>query len=181
VNEPVGEPKFVLRYVMTADELVAANRLFNRRIYRLQIAGGVVLLVAGVAASLVSGDPATGFGLVVGGALITFLATVDAPTRWLTRRRARSILGSTIELRLGKYGLAYLSELTSGETPWSALSEIRDDGKTILFLRDRILVAFAPASAFASNEQRQEVIAYARRQIAEGALERTAPGRREGE
>jgi len=45
------------------------------------------------------------------------------------------------------------------------MTEIRANDRTVLFIRDRILLAYAPAGAFRTPEELAEVVAYSRRQI----------------
>jgi hypothetical protein len=43
---------------------------------------------------------------------------------------------------------------------------VRQNDRTVVFLRDRVLVAYAPASAFVSAAQQAEVVSFARQRIA---------------
>ena len=71
------------------------------------------------------------------------------------------MIGGTIEIRLGDDGLRFKTPVSEGSVPWSAVTALRENERTVIFMRDRISIADIPASAFQSAEQRAEIVGYA--------------------
>jgi hypothetical protein len=85
--------------------------------------------------------------------------------RLFGRRRVRSLNGRTTELALGDDGIAWDGPVASGHIPWTSITEVRANARTVLFVGDRLLLAYAPADSFTSAGEQAEVIAYSQRRI----------------
>jgi hypothetical protein len=134
------------------------------------------LAAVGAGAVLVfAGDWTFGPALVIFGLLTLAMTVVRGPERWLVNRRGRSVIGGTSELVFGEDGVAFASPQATGRIAWSALTGVREDARTVILLRDRILVAYAPAAAFGPPERRAEIVGYIRSRI-EAAVPGPAPG-----
>ncbi len=173
-GSPAGPPYHVV-YPITADAAIDAARLvmapLRRRMTVLAVAalaGGIVLTVAG--------DGRFGPGLALFGILALALTVFRGPERMLVSRRAGSLVGGSAELVFGEAGLDVVSPQAAGRVAWSALTDVREDARCVVLLRDRMLVSYAPVGAFGSPERRAEAVAYARAHIAAAAAER-AEGR----
>ena len=59
----------------------------------------------------------------------------------------------------GEGGVDFASPQATGRIAWAALTDVREDARTVVLLRDRILVAYAPVAAFGPPERRAEVVA----------------------
>jgi hypothetical protein len=163
---------YVLRYELTVDDMVSAGRLYQQGLYRWVAIASAMTIVAGLLISgvaVVLGDSrglvGWGVGVAILGAITYFLTQSRGLSHWATRRQARSVLGGTVELKIGDRGLVFVGPIASGFVEWSKLTGVREDERTVLFERDRILIAYAPLTAFESMGQRAEIIAFVRGQI----------------
>ncbi len=124
----------------------------------------LVALAAGAVLVLV-GDWTFGPALVMFGLLTLALTVIRGPERWLINRRGRSVIGGTSELVFGEDGVDFASPQATGRIAWAAMTDVREDARTVVLLRDRILVAYAPVAAFGPPERRAEVVAYIRARL----------------
>jgi hypothetical protein len=157
-------PAYVIRFTYAIDTALDAGRLFAARslgLYRL--AFGVGLLVGAI---LILYDPSVGLPIVAFCAIMLLLTQFPVINRLLGRRRLRSLLGRTMELALRDDGIAWVGPLSSGHIPWSSVTEVRANSRTVLFMGDRLVLVYAPAASFASVDEQSAVIEYARRRIA---------------
>ena len=164
--------RYRLQYEMRADAMIDAVHLHQSGIYRLvTFAVALMLLSALILAAMASAFADLRWLLLVAGLLAAWgtLTLVVARgrrlLRWGVRRNARSVLGGTVELMLGDDGITTTARYSSGFVPWSQLTGVREDERTVLFVRDRVLLGYAPSTAFASAEHRAAVLRFAREQI----------------
>ena len=54
---------------------------------------------------------------------------------------------------------------SSKRDPWTSLTEVRANTRTVLFVRDRLLLAYAPAESFVTSTERDAVVAFSRMKI----------------
>jgi len=71
-----------------------------------------------------------------------------------------------VELALTDEGIAWTGPISSGQMPWASVTEVRTNSRTVLFIGDRLLLAYAPAAAFATPGELADAVAYSRRQVA---------------
>ena len=169
---PDGPPYRVV-YPITADAAIDAARLVMAPLRRTMLAISLAALGGGVLLT-VAGDGRLGPGLALFGVLTIALTVFRGPERMVVNRRAGSLVGGSAELVFGEAGLDVVSPQATGRIAWSALTEVREDARCVVALRDRTLVSWAPVAAFGSAERRAEIVAFARAQIA-SASARTPP------
>ncbi len=167
-----GGPPYRVAYPITADAAIDAARLVMAPLRRRMTIVALVALALGVVLCL-AGDWTFGPAVAMFGLLALGMTVLRGPERWLINRRGRSVIGGTSQLVLGKDGVDFASPQASGRILWSALTAVREDARTVVLLRDRILVGYAPAAAFGTPERRAEIVAYTRAQIE--AAESAAP------
>jgi hypothetical protein len=163
-GSPAGPPYRVV-HPITADAAIDAARLVMAPLRRRMALISLAALAAGIALT-VAGDGRFGPGIALFGILTLGLTVLRGPERWLVNRRAQGIVGGFSELVLGDDGVAFASPQAAGRIPWSAITQVREDARSVVLLRDRVLVVFAPAAAFGPPERRAEIVAYARAKIA---------------
>jgi hypothetical protein len=167
-------PAYVIRFVQSLDEAIEAGRFFQVRFWRWLFASSGAGLLIG--ALIAVGNLPVGLPIVFACGMLILTIRLAIPERLVGRWRARSVLDRPFELSLGDEGIAWNGPTGTGHIPWTAITEVRANARTVLFVRDRLLVAYVPASAFSLAEERAGVIAYSRRQIANAKVERgTAP------
>jgi len=152
-----------LSFVVTLDNLMAAGRLYQGRIRALSAALEGVMMLSGVL--LVFLGNSTGLVIAFAGAAFFVIDRTSFLVRMQTKRQARSVLGTSRDCVISTTGLWYRTVTSTGEAAWSSMTEIRDNADTVLFLRDRILLYYIPASAFDSPEDKMQVVEDCRRRI----------------
>lgn len=167
---------------MTADAMIDAAQLHQAGIYRLvTIAVAMIVVSAVIVAAIGLAFPDLGWLLGVAVLLVAWGAVILGAMRgrwllrWGIRRNARSVLGGTTELVLGDEGLAITTPYSSGFVRWSQVTAIRENERTVVFERDRLLLGWVPSTAFASAEQRAAVLRFAREQIARRSADPVTP------
>ena len=60
--------------------------------------------------------------------------------------------------------------------PWSSLTAVRADTKTVIFVRDRLLIFYLPADAFRSEAEQSAFVEAARERIATARQDPPAAG-----
>lgn len=161
----MSEPSHVIRYEITAQAVVQANRAAQARLltrYRVAclaaIPIGIILAVAV--------EPAIGLTVAIV-AILSLATTYAAPLeRLIIQRSARSVIGGTTALGLDDEGIAYHTPISTGSIPWSSLTEVRASDTTVVWHRDRILVAWAPTSAIGDRAAVASVVAFSRARMA---------------
>ena len=171
-----GGPPYRVDYPITADAAIDAARLAIAPLRRRMTFLSLAALVIG-AVLVLAGDWTFGPAIVIFGLLTLALTVIRGPERWLINRRGRSVIGGTSELVFDDAGVAFASPQATGRIAWSALTEVRENERTVILLRDRILAGYAPAAAFGPPGRRAEIVAYLRARIeAAAAVPPGAPG-----
>ena len=158
-------PPWVVRFTITPTAAIDAARLFSARFLSRYVAVLIVVLVVGLAIAAF-GNPRVGVSLSLVSLFLLATARLPPLERWMIGLQMRSLIGGESELVIGEDGLQYRNPMASGDIGWSALTEIRENEKTVVFMRDRLLASYTPSSAFASPAQRAEAVAFARTKIA---------------
>lgn len=157
-------PAYVIPYTYSFENALEAGRFFQARLYRWYV---VVLGLGLLAGAIVAVYNLTlGLQIVLFSAAMLLMARFAVMDRLFARRRMRSLIGRTMELVLSDDGIAWTGPVSSGHMPWASVTEVRANSKTVLFIGDRLLLAYAPADAFATPDDRADVVAYSRRQVA---------------
>lgn len=157
-------PRYLIRFQQSFESALEAGRFFQARVYRMVYIGfGTGLVAGGV---LILFNPTAGILIMVFSGLMLITTRLELLDRFIGRRRFRSVLDQPIQMSLGEEGIHLEGPLATSYMPWPSLTEVRSNDRTVLFIRDQILLAYAPAAAFASADERAEVIAFARERIA---------------
>ncbi len=158
-------PPYRVAYTVTADGVIDASRLMMQRTFRWMTAAGWLVAAAGLLVTIL-GEPGPGIGLVAAGLFLAVVINLRSFRRWSLRRRGLSTLGTTVELTIGEDGVAMATAHSSGRIAWSGLTDVREDAKTVLFVRGRLALAWAPADAFGGTDRRLEILGFSRAQVA---------------
>jgi hypothetical protein len=157
-------PAYVIRYTYSFEGALEAGRFFQARLYSLYVGAlGMGLLVGAVATVY---NLSFGLSIVLFCAVLLLMARFAVMDRLFARRRMRSLIGGSVELVLKDDGLGWTGPRWSGHAPWSSITEVRANRRTVLFVGDRLLLAYAPAESFATAAERADVVAYSRQRVA---------------
>lgn len=165
-GQPVGNATGFrpLDYVTTVQmSLDAQAVLVDLRLKDFHLVGDLVLLFGGLAIG-VAGYP-FGFLLAIFGVLLLLFSQVDFVRRWQVNRYHGSLMGRRVTVVADEAGLHYASELATSNVPWSTLTAVRSNEDTVVFLRERALFGYVPASAFESSDEQLEFVRFARAHI----------------
>lgn len=161
----MSEPTHVIRYRITTEAVVQANRAAQARLlvgYRLACLAampiGIILAVAL--------DQTIGLTVVIVAVLCLATTYATPLERMIIQRSARSVIGGTTELRLDDEGIVYDTPIATGTIPWSSLTDVRATATTVVWHRDRILTAWAPNSAIGDRAAVASVVAFSRARMA---------------
>jgi hypothetical protein len=165
-------PAYVIRYIQSFGAAVEAGRLLQARFLRWYYVVFGTGLVVGALIALTRLP--IGIGVIFFCAMMLLTTQFAVMDRLFGRRQVRSVLDRPIELTLGDDGIHWDGPTGTAHFPWAAITEVRANSRTVIFVRDRLLVAYAPADAFGSSDDRAGAIAYSRRQIADAVPERVA-------
>ena len=159
----VAAPAYVIPYTYSFEDALDAGRFFQERVYRwyvgvlsVGVLAGVIFTISGASFVL----PITLFC-----AAMLLMARFSVMDRLVSGRRLRSLIGRGMELVLNHDGIAWTGPLSTGQIPWASVTEVRANNKSVLFVSDRLLLAYAPANAFATSDAQAAVVAYARREV----------------
>jgi hypothetical protein len=132
--------------------------------YRIAAAAAAVLGI-GIGFAF---DMTVGLALT-GGALALLLTTwMEFLDRWIYRDLGHGVMGALCKIEADDHGLHYEHPLGSGVVRWSALTAMRFNERSIVFVRDRVLAAYVPTGAFASPVDREAFIAFAQARLPSG-------------
>jgi hypothetical protein len=62
--------------------------------------------------------------------------------------------------------LGFANSVASTFVPWSSLTSVSSNDKTVAFIRDRVLMGYIPSSAFASIREQAEIVEFATLRVA---------------
>jgi len=153
-----------LRYTITADGILDASRLNLTEFWRRARAAMLVIGLIGLALAIAV-DLTIGLTLLFFAMLMLALTWYHGIDSWLLRRTGRGYIGEMTEYLVNDDGIRYAGPLGSGLLPWSRITSVRVDDKSIAFGRDRILAAWVPTGAFESPTERDAFIAFARARV----------------
>lgn len=173
LHKDPGGPPYRIAYQITPAAAIAASRLLDRRARRL-VRGGSLLVTAAGALLVGLGEVSPGLILVLFGIVPLLLTWSTMVERQVIRRRGRTVFGQPGELLVTGEGIEFRQPGATGRFAWSAVTGVRHNRRSVIFVRGQRFLAFAPADAFGSPERCAEVIAFAHERIAAAAGERTA-------
>jgi hypothetical protein len=159
--------RFVISYEITADAALDAGRLAGAgfiRGFRIVFA---LVAVAGIPLAFLT-SIGVGVGVATFGLIMLAFTYVRFIDRWFLNNRSRGIMGQRMEYVVDDDGIHYQHPMGSGLVPWSGLTHLRTDERTVVFARDRVVAAYVPTSAFGSDAERASFIAFARAHLPGG-------------
>ena len=151
-------------FVTSVDAAVDARRLLGRRGHRLDRIVDATAIVAGIAL-MALGQPVLGAVLVL--AATAFLALGPQLQKWLLARQARSMLGRRTTVTVDDELVRMEGDLGSVEVPWTSLTDVLADERTVILVRDRMLAGYIPSSAFRSRDEQAAFVRFAGDRVAE--------------
>jgi hypothetical protein len=165
-------PDYTLRFEITPDAILDLLRLRLSPIYPLiNLAVGMMLVAAlsmvgiGVAIESVRGIWVLAILIALMAGLLLAMQRNRSLLRWQVGRSRQGVFGAA-ELTSTADGLRMTTPAAVVGVSWSQLTGVRADGRTVAFERQRRLSAWVPYAAFASKEERDDFIQYARDEIA---------------
>jgi hypothetical protein len=138
-------------FTVTLDDVYDGARFGLGSTVRALTIIGVVAAVIGVAA-LAAGNPSIGVWAVIVGLVVLVLVTPPFG-RFLVRRRAGRLVGMACVVTLGDTALAFRQSGVNGEFEWSALTDVREDAKTLRVFSGPLVRMSIPKRAFASEAE----------------------------
>ena len=152
-----------LEFITTTQASLDARALLNARLNRLHLIGD------GLAVAFGLGLAGAGFSV---GLLIAILALAlltasqyQPLQRWISvGARVASWEGPSRWSSTGT-GCGLSGELGATSIPWSSLTAVQSNAKTVIFVRDRVLAGYVPASSFASPADQADLVSYADERI----------------
>jgi ABC-type multidrug transport system fused ATPase/permease subunit len=154
-----------LKFVSTAQMSLDARAVFgNPRLNTFHLIGDLAVIVVGIA--LAMAGYTIGSLIAIIGVLFLLFSQVEPIQRWLVMRRYGSLLGRPVTVEIDENGLRFTNDLLASQVPWSTLTAVRANERTVVFLRERAMLGYIPASAFSSDEERLEFVRYARDHVA---------------
>jgi YcxB-like protein len=143
---------------------------YDARLNRLDpILGGLALLIGLV---LAASGYLFGLLIAIGAGLFFVSRRLQPIQRWLIARNGRSLLGKRTEVTVGADGFRFSNEVASTYIPWSSVTAVRSNTRTVLVLIDRVIAGYIPASAFSSPGQQANLVRFVQERIAETAARR---------
>ena len=107
-------------------------------------------------------------------ALSLVTARIHPIQRALIAIRHRSLLGQTTDVTMDDEGFRLQNALGSSYVPWSTVTDVRTNDQTVAFFRDRALVGYVPAIAFASPDEQARVVDFARSRVTRASAAKAA-------
>ena len=166
--------RFVARFVTSAKASTDARALANSGWTRIDVIVDAIAIVVGFA--FVASGQSLGFVLVVL-ALVALASTRWHPLqRWIVSWRFRSFLGKPTVVTIDDEGVRFANEVGTSVVPWAAVTDIRSNDITTIFVRDRAMLGYIPADAFPSEQTRSDFIEFARGRLAAEASDPATEG-----
>ena len=169
--------RLVVRFVTSAKASTDARALANSGWTRIDVIVDSIAILVGLA--FVASGQSLGLVLVV-------LASIAlASTRWhpLQRRiiawRFRGFLGKATVVTIDDEGVRFANEVGTSLIPWAAVTKIRSNDVTTIFVRDRAMLGYIPADAFSTAQARADFIEFARGRLAAGSSDPATAGSKE--
>ena len=151
-------------YVLTPSAMTDATRLHQSQFLARYRAVMVLVAVVGVVLAIVF-DQSIGVTVAIFGLLLLAMTWMQFVDRRLARSRGRGFVGGEVEYVLDDAGIHYHVPVASGVIPWSALTKVRANDRSIVFSRERALVAWVPVTAFRSATERDAFLAFAQAHV----------------
>ena len=145
---PAAGESVTVTYRMTMGEAVRASVGLARRSLGMQLLGLVTVAMTGLA--VISGDPISIVGVLVGVAIATGWAI--APLSWWQFRKRSDLIGAETTLTVDEHGAELANPVGRGRTAWSAFRRVHDVSGSFLFDNDTGVSMVVPKRAFTDSE-----------------------------
>lgn len=159
-------PSLVVRFVTSAKASADARALVNSGWTRIDVIVDALAIVIGLA--FVASGQWLGIVLVIL-ALVALASTRWHPVqRWLISWRFRDFLDKPTVVTIDDEGVRFANEVGTSVIAWSAITGIRSNDVTTIFVRDRTMLGYIPADAFSTAQTRAAFIEFAKGRLIVG-------------
>jgi hypothetical protein len=138
-------------FTVTLDDVYDGARFGLSSTIRVLTIIGVVAVVIGVAA-LAVGNPSIGVWALLFG-LVELVLVTPPVGRFLVRRRAGRLVGMVCQVTLGDTALSFRQSGFNGDYEWSALTDVREDARTLRVFSGPLVRMSIPKRAFSSEAE----------------------------
>jgi hypothetical protein len=159
MTESAAAPDLSVAYVVTADDLLATNRIGERDGRPMLFVTAAVLVLLGVLLWQLS--PLLGGAIAAVGIAAASLVFVPALWRVWIARQAGNLIGERRQFAFDEEGVHEESAGIRHTLPWSTFTHLRVDRGIVMLARNGRLVLAIPARAFASPDDVQRLIGLA--------------------
>jgi hypothetical protein len=166
--EGATEPRYRVAYEITARDAHEAAMLAQPWLRRGQGIAGAVAVLSGLtvlALELRALGPVFGWVFIVAGAILLIDTIWPVIELWRLRRILRAAIGKPGVYEFGSTGIDWATPLGEGHIPWTAVTEIRRNGRVIVGMLDRIPGWYAPITALGTEAECAEIVAYIEQQM----------------
>ena len=165
--------RYALQFQTTAKAAADANALSGLGFARFDLIVDILAMVLAVLVAA-TGNVAIGAVVFAIAALSLLTARIHPIQRALIALRHRSLLGQATDVTMDDEGYRLENPLGSSYVPWSTVTDVRANDQTVAFFRDRALVGYVPAIAFASPDEQARVVDFARSRIMRASVAKAA-------
>jgi hypothetical protein len=153
-----------LRFITSAAASADAHALSSSGLLRLDLVADVIGL--GLAVVMFAlGFPILGV-IVLVMAVLSLLGSVFHPfQRAIISVRFKPMLGKETRVTVDGEGARFDGELGTTFVPWSSVTTVRSNSRTVALFRDNVLLGYVPASAFSSPGHQGQVVAFAQSRL----------------
>ena len=123
---------------LTEDDFVDFNEIILGRTLWAMRGLALVAAVGGLALTFLARLPELGFG-VFGASVFLLVAFSRWGLRWQIRRKSRGVVGTQVRAVLDDEAVEASNAGMVAKLPWSSVTRARDDGRTFVLMRDRVI------------------------------------------
>jgi hypothetical protein len=153
------------KFVTTVQASLDAQALYHDGpLNRVDLIVDALALLIGL--TLAASGNLIGLLLVVAAALFLVSRRFQPIQRLLVNRYRRSLIGKRTDVTVGADGFEFSNEVATTFVPWSSVTAVRSNKRTVLFLIDRVIAGYIPASAFSSPDEQADVVRFVQERIA---------------
>lgn len=152
-------------FTTSAQAAVDARALLNARTNRTHLVVDSCFLFVGGA--LVVAGQWVGVPIAIVAAALLTASQLQVVQRWMINRNAGSLMGQRTDVTFDATGIRMVGELGSSDVPWSVLTAVRADERTVIFVREKVLAAYLPATSFAGPDEQRALVRFAGERITE--------------
>jgi hypothetical protein len=153
----VSGSSWTVAFTITVDDLVGYVRVAQKNLNLVGSAIAIALIAAGILVTALANDTLSGAMLMIVGVSFYAFGNTDYFDRWRVRRIGRNVLGTDVSFTIDDTGIASVNASGSGRIPWSAITDVKESSRVIVFRRDGRNAAWLPKRVFASEQELAEV------------------------